>query len=88
MARCASTGWQLGLPLAVAPTAAVLVRRGQPVQVVAEGSGYRVSIDGVAEGEGRAGGLVRVRNVRTGRKFLAAVGPDGRLLLARAAGGA
>lgn len=58
------------------------VRRGDPVQVLVEGAGFRLVADGVAGGAARAGERVVVRNLKTGRLLVAMVGDDGILRLA------
>lgn len=85
-ATCPETGWRLVVPVAAMRAAAAeeserLVRRGSAVAVEAAGSHYSVRIDGVAESDGGAGDMVRVRNARTGQRVLARVSPDGRLLM-------
>jgi len=80
--RCAESGWRLVVPVAgKAAESDVLVKRGATVIVEADGAGYRIRADGIAEQDGVAGGLVRVRNARTGERMLARLGDDGRLRL-------
>ncbi len=84
IAECAATGWQLVLPVATERTArpAALVRRGDPVTVRAVGNGFSIRLEGVAEGEGRPGGRLMVRNLRSGERVSASVAADGQLWLA------
>lgn len=87
VAQCVATGWTLVIPVASAKAAAAgraptIVRRGQPVQVVTTGRGFRVSAEGVAERGGRAGERVVVRNLRSGRRMAADIGADGAMTLA------
>ena len=87
LAQCPENGWRMLVPLAAeraeAPAAAVpTIRRGDPVQVEAAGAGYRLLVDGVADGPARAGGRVIVRNLQSGRRMVAEMGEDGVLRLA------
>jgi hypothetical protein len=86
--RCLAPGWHYVLPVGGEGTASrtPLIRRGQPVQVLTGGAGFRVVIEGVAEGEGHIGQRVVVRNLRSGQRLLADVGADGALRLAGATG--
>lgn len=84
-ASCREGGWRLVLPAgASAPQgrALALVRRGDPVQVEAAGHGYRLMLDGVAEGDGRPGERLVVRNLNTGRRMIAEMDDGGALRLA------
>lgn len=59
----------LALPLAV--------KRGQPVKIVASHDGIEASTAGEALGDGQAGEVIRVRNVRSGKVIDAKVLADG-----------
>lgn len=86
--RCAAPAWTIYVAVAPAPPAAPLVRRGDAVTVVAGGDGFAVALDGIAEADGRAGGVVRVRTA-SGTRMLARIDGDGSLrpaLSARPAG--
>lgn len=81
-ASCLQNGWRLRLPvLAVAPAA--VPRRGQIVQVEALGQGYRASVEAVVESVDGREGVLGLRNSRSGRRFTATVGPDGRIYSGR-----
>jgi len=87
LARCRAKGWSLVIPVALerraaAGKAAAIVRRGQPVQVMANGNGFRVLVEGIAERDGRAGERLVVRNLRSGRRMLVDIGVDGGISLA------
>jgi len=87
VARCAATGWSLVIPTAAERSSAFgrappIVRRGQPVQVMASGNGFRVLVEGVADQDGRAGERVVVRNLRSGRRMVVDIRTDGALILA------
>lgn len=89
VAACEAPRWRLVFPTggavapaAAGPAAAPVVRRGDPVQVLVEGAGFRLLADGVAGGTARAGERVLVRNLKTGRLLVALVGDDGALRLA------
>jgi hypothetical protein len=60
----------------------ILVRRGDRVVVEAEGSGFRVSTEAVAEGAAGAGERLVLRNAASGQRFQGIVGPDGRITVA------
>lgn len=76
--RCAAPAWTVYVAVAAPPSAAPLVRRGDAVTVVAGGAGFAVALDGIAEADGRAGGIVRVRTAR-GTRMLARIDADGSL---------
>jgi len=87
LAHCAATGWAMVIPVGAAGRAATgraqaIVRRGQPVHVLASGNGFRVMVEGVAERDGRTGERVVVRNMRSGRRMAVDIGPDGGMMLA------
>lgn len=86
VAQCA--GWRVVLPIAAAgsPPDAPAIRRGDPVQVEAVGGGYRLLVDGIADGPARPGGRVVVRNLQSGRRMIAEMGTDGVLRLAGKSG--
>ena len=76
--RCAAPAWTVFIAVAAPPPAPPLVRRGDAVTVTAGGDGFAVTLDGIAEGDGRAGGTVRVRTA-SGARMLARVEDDGSL---------
>jgi len=74
--RCAALGWRIRVPLVrlaqAQPQAAagsqpqqaladIVIRRGDPVEVVAGGRYFSVSSQAIAEQDGRVGGRIRVR---------------------------
>lgn len=69
--RCASLNWRIRVPLArlaAMPAASArmvkadpVVRRGDPVDLVAEQAGFSVSIAAVAQEDGAPGSRIRVR---------------------------
>lgn len=89
VASCAAAGWRLVLPVAgggarqqgVTRNEAPVIRRGDLVQVTARGANYAIYVDAVAEGSGRPGGRMLVRNLRTGARIPVEVGADGTLTL-------
>jgi hypothetical protein len=96
-ASCPASGWSTVLPVgrsgfgpraAAQPPGPALVRRGEPVVVAARGPGFQIRAEGIAEGDGRAGSRIMVRNSRSGTRFVAVVGPDGALAAAIPAGNA
>ena len=58
-------------PRAVMPKR--LVRRGEPVIIMAESSGMTVRVQGLALMDGHNGQMIQVRNTRSGRKLMAEV---------------
>ncbi len=56
-----------------------VVKRGDPVRIVAGGAGFSISAEGVAEQDGRVGSRVRVRNARTGESLRAIVEGAGKV---------
>jgi len=58
-------------PREVAPKQ--LVRRGEPVMILAESRGMTVRVQGEALMDGRHGQMIQVRNTRSGRKLVAEV---------------
>jgi len=65
--RCPAIGWRIRVPLvraaavAAAAKAAPVVRRGDPVEIVAQSSGFSVSAQAIAQEDGAAGDRIRVR---------------------------
>lgn len=71
--RCDALGWRIRVPLAGAPKAAgpvaraqktVLVRKGDPVQLIAGNAAFSVSRVMIADEDGAAGDMIRVREDR------------------------
>jgi len=86
--RCVPLGWRIRVPLqrlsgaaaSVGATAMVAkvepaVRRGDPVDLVAETGGFSVSVNAVAQEDGAPGARIRVKTERDGR-------PQGQILFA------
>lgn len=84
-ASCPQTGWTILLPVASgvahAENNTPLVRRGDPVRVRAAGTGFAVTIEGVALTSSSKDGRVRVK-VAQGEQVVAEVAEDGGLSLA------
>jgi flagellar basal body P-ring formation protein FlgA len=71
--RCPATGWRIRVPLArlggtsstlSSPSAAkgeTVVRRGDPVDLVAETNGFSVSVSAVAQEDGALGSRIRIK---------------------------
>lgn len=74
--RCEPLGWRIRVPLVRVPGAQAqtaagfapaqpqtppLIKRGDPVQLVAASQGFSVSMAGTAQEDGRAGGRLRVK---------------------------
>lgn len=64
--RCPAAGWRIRVPLMRAATAATtkvapLVRRGDPVELVAQSEAFSVSAQAIAQEDGGAGDRIRVK---------------------------
>ncbi len=69
--RCAALGWRIRVPLNGASTAAnyqkmveksaPMIRRGDPVELIADAGSFSVSSDGIADEDGAAGQRIRIR---------------------------
>lgn len=81
-ARCPGQGWQFLVPAAAAPASVEgpLVKRGSAVVVEAAAHGIVARIEAIAEQDGAVGDQVRVRNALSGRRLVARVDRDGRLI--------
>jgi flagella basal body P-ring formation protein FlgA len=91
--RCPAAGWRIRIPLthdalpitgkqrstAATPTANAAVRRGDPVQLIAQGSSFQVSIDATAMEDADIGGRVRVSTGSKGSTMFAEVVDVGRV---------
>lgn len=88
LATCPATAWRLVLPVGAGETgmgnAMPVFRRGEPVTVEAAGPGYAVRIDAVAQGDGRPGRRMMVKNPRSGTLVPVDVRDDGTLSLSGA----
>lgn len=85
--RCAALGWRIHVPLvkpaagAAMAAAEPVVRKGDQVEVTANGGGFTVSLQAVAQQDGAAGERVRVRADPKSPPFLAEVAGQGRVVL-------
>lgn len=93
--RCTTAGWRLRVPLMrataatanvgvadrPAPMATPDIRRGDPVQLVAQGTSYSISVDAMAMEDGRIGNRIRVSSVSKGSPLFAEVIDVGRVRL-------
>lgn len=85
--RCEAVGWRIRVPLlsggasattavartAARPSTAPVVKRGDPVQLIAGGSAFSVSRMMIADEDGAAGAMIRVREDRKSAPVLAQV---------------
>ena len=77
--RCAALGWRIRVPLrvyAAAPASqrtATLVRKGDPVELVAGGASFTVSTQMIADEDGAQGEMIRVRADRSAAPIVARV---------------
>jgi flagella basal body P-ring formation protein FlgA len=85
--KCAALGWQIRVPLlrdssaqsassaraAAAPKAEVLVRKGDPVQLIAGSATFSISRAMIADEDGSAGQMIRVREDRKSAPVIAEV---------------
>ena len=93
--RCTTAGWRLRVPLARTQMTAPQqpqgfqktalnnadVRKGDPVQLVAQGDSFSISVDGVAMEDANVGGRVRVTRGGKGSTMFAEVIEPGRVRL-------
>lgn len=93
--RCSAAGWRIRVPLArlggtgfggAAPTAMAVkaepvVRRGDPVDLVAETPGFSVSVVGVAQEDGAPGSRIRIKADGQSQTIFAEVIDAGRVRL-------
>lgn len=77
--RCEAIGWRIRVPLraaimpAAAARSAMLVRKGDPVEMVAQGSSFSVSTQMMADEDGGRGDMIRVRADRKSAPVVARV---------------
>ncbi len=93
--RCTTAGWRLRVPLARSLMVSQVgtgnaqkmalqnadIRKGDPVQLVAQGDAFSISIDGVAMEDANIGGRVRVSTGQKGSTLFAEVVGAGRVRL-------
>jgi flagella basal body P-ring formation protein FlgA len=97
--RCEALGWRIRVPLVRIPGATpamqvaaaspppatpVVIKRGDPVQLVSGAAGFSVSTAGVAQEDGHAGGVVRVKTDAKGPVILGQVVDAGLVRVAAA----
>ena len=77
--RCEALGWRIRVPLRVtapaglASSAAMLVRKGDPVELVASGPAFSVSTQMIADEDGARGDMIRVRADRKSAPIVARI---------------
>lgn len=76
--RCEALGWRIRVPLratnmAPAAPAAMLVRKGDPVEMVASGLAFSVSTQMIADEDGAKGDMIRVRADRKSAPVVARI---------------
>lgn len=79
--ECSAPMWRIYLADRAAAPVRKLVVRGDPVAVVADGPGFRVTVAGTAENDAGAGERVRVRDATSGNRLTAIVAADGSISL-------
>ncbi len=97
--RCEALGWRIRVPLvripgatpamqaaaaAPPPATPIVIKRGDPVQLVSGAQGFSVSTAGVAQDDGHAGGVVRVKTDPKGPVILGQVVDAGLVRVASA----
>lgn len=90
MVSCPRIGRHMVVPVAgsggagasARPQRDILIRRGERVVVEARGSGFRVSVEAVAEAAAAAGERLVLRNATSGQRFQGVVDADGRVTVA------
>lgn len=83
--RCDAVGWRIRVPLtaggrtvaATAQSREMLVRKGDPVQLVAGNASFSVSTMAIAEEDGARGDMIRVRTERKAEPMVARVMENG-----------
>lgn len=62
--RCPAIGWRLRVPVSVqlAAQSAIVIRRGDNVELAVGGNGFSVVSNAIAMEDGREGGFVRVKS--------------------------
>jgi flagellar basal body P-ring formation protein FlgA len=90
--RCAALNWRIRVPIArLAGTASAggysaakidpVVRRGDPIDLVAETAGFSVTISATAQEDGAAGSRIRIRTDNARQPIFAEVVDSGRVKL-------
>ena len=90
--HCKEIGWRIRVPLTPAPAAAMqqaaaavktepIIRRGDQIELVADGGSFSVSTVAVAEQDGAPGDHIRVRPTAKPGTVIGVVAEDGRVLL-------
>jgi len=88
--RCAPLNWRIRVPIARlgsaqnvtgAAKADLVVRRGDPVDLVAETNGFSVSVSAIAQEDGAAGSRIRVKADGKNNPIFAEVIETGRVRL-------
>ncbi len=94
--RCTTSGWRLRVPLTRAYTALAAsaastggsatipnadIRKGDPIQLVAQGASFSISVDATAMEDGRIGNRIRVAPSAKGQPIFAEVVDVGRVRL-------
>jgi flagella basal body P-ring formation protein FlgA len=86
--RCAALGWRIRVPLTRLATPVAMmarvepaVRRGDPVDLVADSDGFSVSVSATAQEDGAPGSRIRVRTDNKSQPIFAEVIDAGRVRL-------
>ncbi len=90
--RCPAANWRIRVPIArlagataggqaMATKADMVVRRGDPVDLVAETSGFSVSVSGIAQEDGAPGSRIRIKTDGRNAPLFAEVIDSGRVRL-------
>ena len=96
--RCEPLGWRIRVPLMKTPTQTIaaapaiytpqqastppVIKRGDPVQLIAGSSGFSVTSQAVAQEDGRLGGAIRVKLDARGPVVIGRVEDAGRVRIA------
>lgn len=82
--RCPAIGWRLRVPVIVplAARSAVVIRRGDSVELAMGGNGFSVMSTAVALEDGREGGMVRVKSPTGQATMTARVEGPGKVAIA------
>ncbi len=96
--RCEPLGWRIRVPLMKTPTQTIaaapaiytpqqpatppVIKRGDPVQLVASSAGFEVTSQAVAQEDGQLGGAIRVKSDARGPVVIGRVEDAGRVRVA------
>ncbi|MEK6638121.1 MAG: flagella basal body P-ring formation protein FlgA [Pseudomonadota bacterium] len=85
--RCKSLGWRIRVPLILASTTSnapeIIIRRGDPIELVSGGAGFEVSRQTVAMEDGSIGKSIRVKSLTEASVYIGKVTAAGSVQISR-----